>query len=245
VLHTALQSPKTALLSLTTLLVLGTAAQADPIDINYSTSMVVSNIGVSGTSVAGYAGVTGASVNTQATTTYGATLNPPPSGVGSELPLGMIAITPPGGAQGGQWSTTYDDTPFYLTVTVNSVNGNTQAANPSSYVAEGYLTGTVSGNGPSSLTATFVLPSSLPSSFPAGTFGSFSSGGYDAFVSIPYGSTTISNPDGLPGGLSLMANVATEFAAPEPTSLVVLGLLGLAQVGVFRWRNHRRRALGS
>jgi hypothetical protein len=55
-------------------------------------------------------------------------LNPLPSGVGSGLPLGEIAITPPPVAQGVQWSATYNDTPFYLTVNVNSVNGDTHVS---------------------------------------------------------------------------------------------------------------------
>ena len=108
------------------LLVLGTAAQADPINVNYSTSMVISDIGVSGSPAVSYQGVTGATVNTLATATYGAVLDPAPSGVGSALSLGAFTFQPPTG--GG--TTTYDNTPFYLSVTVNSVNGNAQAANP-------------------------------------------------------------------------------------------------------------------
>jgi hypothetical protein len=246
--HTALQTPKRALSSralvcITALLTLNAAAQADPININYSTSMVISDIGLSGPAVVGYSGLTGATVDTQATTTFGTVLNPAPSGVGSGLPLGEITITPPPLPYGEELNTTYNDTPFYLTVTVNSVNGDTQAANPSSYVVEGYLNGTILGNGPSSLTATFVTPGSLSSSFPAGTIASFSSSGYDTFLSIPSSTATISSPDGVPGGLSMMGGAVSEMAAPEPASFVVLALLGLAQVGAVRWRNRRRRGL--
>jgi hypothetical protein len=243
--HALLQSPKTAVLSLASLIFLGTVAQADPINVNYSTSMFISDIGRSGTAVVGYAGVTGASLSTQAATGFGTVLNPLPSGVGSGLPLGEIAITPPPAAQGVQWSATYNDTPFYLTVNVNSVNGDTHAANPSSYVVDGYLTGSLSGSGPSSLTATFVRPDSVSPSYPAGTIASFSSGGYDTFLSIPYGTTTISSPNGIPAGLSLLGGVVAEYATPEPASLVVLGFLGLAQVGAFRTRSRRRRGLAA
>ncbi len=111
------------------LLVLGTAAQADTINVNYSTSMIISDIGVSGSPAVSYQGVTGATVSTLATATYGAVLEPAPAGVGSALSLGAFTFQPPPG--GG--TTTYDDTPFYLSVTINSVNGNTQAANPSTF----------------------------------------------------------------------------------------------------------------
>ena len=230
-----------ALIWMAAILILGTAAQADPINVNYSTSMVITDIGVSGTPLVGYAGVSDATVTTQATTTFGTVLNPPPSGVGSILPLGEIAITPPPTALGMAWSTTYNDTPFYLTVAVSSVTGDSQAANPPSFVVEGYLNGTLSGNGPSSLTATFVRPDSLSSSFPAGTFGSFSSGGYDTFLSIPVSTASVSSPDGVPAGISIAGSLTGEMAAPEPASFVVLALLGLTQVGTVWLRNRRRR----
>lgn len=239
--HNPLQSPSKILLSIASLLLLGTAAQADPLNVNYSTSMVISDIGLSGPAVVGYAGLQGASVSTQASGGYGTVLNPLPSGVGSGLPLGEIAITPPAVAAGMPWTTTYNDTPFYLTVSVNSVDGNTNAAQPSTYVVDGMLNGTLSSNGPSSLTATFFTPSNLPSSFPQGTIASFSSGGQDTFLSIPQGTTTISSPDGVPGGLSLMGGAVSEFATPEPTSWIVLGLLGLGHVGTARFRGRRRR----
>jgi hypothetical protein len=229
------------LLGIAAPLILGTAAQADPITVNYSTSMVITDIGVTGIPVVGYSSLIGATVTTQATTTYGTALNPLPSGVGSVLPLGEIAVTPPPVAYGVTWTSTYNDTPFYLTVTVNSVDGDTHAANPSSFVVEGYLDGTLSMNGPSSLTATFATPGSLPSSFPPGTIGSFSSGGQDTFLAIPSSTTTVSRPDGVPAGLSLAGGVVGEMAAPEPASVVVLALLGLAQGGAIRLRNRRRR----
>jgi hypothetical protein len=228
------------LLSIASLLLVGTAAHADAINVNYSTAMYISDIGQSGPTVAGYWGVTGGTVSPEATTGFGTVLNPLPSGVGSVLPLGEMTIIPPGLSAGTQWSTTYNNTPFYLTVTINSVNGNTQAANPPSYVVEGFLNGTLSATGPSSLTATFVRPDNPSSSFPAGTIASFSSGGYDTFLSIP-STMTISSPDGVPGGLSLAGGVVSEFAAPEPSSWVVVGLLGLAQVGALRLRNRNRR----
>jgi hypothetical protein len=243
--HTSLQSPVRALLTralvcISATLILGTVSHAEPINLDYSTSMVISDIGLNGTPVVGYSGINAATVTTQATTTFGTVLNPPPSGVGSVLPLGEITITPPSVAQGTSWSATYNDTPFYLTVSVNSENGDTHAANPPAFVVEGYLTGALSGNGPSSLTATFVRPESLSSSFPPGTIGSFSSGGYDTFLSIPSSTATISGPNGVPGGLSLAGGLVAEQAAPEPASFVVLALLGLARAGAVRLRSRRR-----
>jgi hypothetical protein len=220
------------------LLILGTAAQADPININYSTSMVISDIGVSGSPAVNYQGVTGATVNTLATATYGAVLDPAPSGVGSALSLGAFTFHSPTG--GG--TTIYDNTPFYLSVTVNSVNGNTQAANPSTYTVDGYLTGTVSATGSSSFTASFVRPDWLAPTFPAGLIGSFSSGGYDTFLSIPSGSIGINDPSGTStGGVALLGRILTEQAAPEPSSVVVLAMLAVGHVATVRLRNRRGR----
>ena len=179
------------------LLVLGTAAQADAINVNvnYSTSMVISDIGVSGAPAVSYQSFTGATVSTLATATYGAVLDPAPSGVGSALSLGAFTFKPnPAGV------TTYDNTPFYLSVTVNSVNGNTQAANPSTYTLDGFFSGTVTATGAQGFSAIFVTSPSLPHTIPPGTFGSFSSGGYDTFLSIPYTSIGVSNPGGIPAG---------------------------------------------
>jgi hypothetical protein len=81
------------------LLGLGTAARADAININYSTSMVITDIGVSGSPAVGYLGISGTTVDTLATTTIGAVLDPAASGVGSALSLGAFTFTPP--ASGG------------------------------------------------------------------------------------------------------------------------------------------------
>ena len=140
--------------------------------------------------------------------------------------------------------TTYNDTPFYLTVTVNSVNGDTHAANPPSFVVEGYLNGTILGQRPVEPDREFVRPDFADFKLPQGTIASFSSGGSRHVPRRSLSSTTtISSPDGVPGGLSIMGGVVAETAAPEPASFVVLALLGLAQVGAVRWRNRRRRGL--
>jgi hypothetical protein len=131
-----------------------------------------------------------------------------------------------------------------LSVTGDSVNGDTRAANPSTYIADGYLNGTISAAGASNFSATLVRPDSLASSFPEGTIGGFSSRGYDTFLSIPFGSAGINDPNGVPtGGVALVGGVVTEFAATEPASFVIIALLGLAQVGMARLRNRRRRGL--
>jgi hypothetical protein len=242
--HTALRSLGRASLFIASLLIAGTAAHADPISVNYSTSMFISNIGVEGAPVVGYVGVTNATASTEATATYGTVLNPLPSGMGSVLPLGRITITPPSG-EDAKATTTYDHTPFYLTVTVNSVNGDPHAANPSTFTVAGYLTGALTSNGPSSLTATFLTPDFQSPSLPAGTIATLSSGGFDTFLSMPGGSTSIGRPDGLPAGLSLGGSVVSVHSAPEPASFAVLALLGLAQAGVVRLRNRRRRGLAA
>jgi hypothetical protein len=173
-----------------------------------------------------------------ATATYGAVINPAPPGVGSALSLGAFTFQSPTG--GG--TTTYDNTPFYLSVTVNSVNGNTQAANPSTYTVDGYLKGTVSATGSSSFTATFLTPDWMSPTFPAGMIGSFSSGGYDTFLSIPTGSVGINDPSGTStGGVALLGGVITEQAVPEPSSVVVLALLAVGHVATIRLRNRRGR----
>ena len=244
--HASMPLPRTVLLSLAALLLSGTAAQADPINVNYSTSMAISNIGVDqGTLSPMYTdGASNVSLMTQATSTFGTILNPMPSGVGTSLPLGQLSIPLPPDPLNHATPSTFDNTPFYLTVTVNSVNGDTHAADPQSFIAYGYLNGNVSINGPSSLTATFIRPDTIDPRFPQGTIASFSSGGYDTFLAIPTGTVSVSDPNGVPGAIIFSGEVVSEYAAhpaPEPGSLVVLGLLGLAQVGAFRWRNRRRR----
>ena len=86
----------------------------------------------------------------------------------------------------------------------------------------------------------------LASSYPVGTIASFSSGGYETFLSVPSSTTTSSSP-GTNVGLSLLGQVVSEQATPtpEPSSLVVLGLLGLAQFGAYRLRNRRRGRLAA
>jgi hypothetical protein len=242
--HTALRSLGWTSLVIASLSIVGTAAHADPISVNYSTSMFISDIGVKGPSVVGYVGVTNTTANTNATATYGTVLNPLPSGMGSVLPLGQIAITPPSG-EGANATTTYDHTPFYLTVTVNSVNGEPNAANPSTFTVAGYLTGALTGNGASSLTATFLTPDFQSPSLPAGTIATISSGGLDTFLTMPGGSTSIGRPDGLPAGLTLGGGLVSVQSAPEPASWAVLALLGLAQAGVVRLRRRRRRRLAA
>jgi hypothetical protein len=243
--HDLLQATKRIVLSVVPLVLMATTAWADPIGINYSTSMVISDIGVTQGSLSLVPGnmLMNAALTTQAATGFGTTLDPAPSGVGTALPLGNLEVwVPPVGA-GYHWTpTTYDNTPFYLTVTVNSLNGNAQAANPSSFTVGGYLNGTLSMNGPSSITATFERPDSVDPRFPQGTIGSFSAGGYDTFLSIPSGTVSSDNPVGA-GGMTLTGEVVAEFSAPEPASWIVLGLLGLAQVGAVRWRGRRRRGL--
>jgi hypothetical protein len=44
-------------------------------------------------------------------------------------------------------------------------------------------------------------------------------------------------------GVALVGGVVTEFAAPEPASVLVVSLLGLALVGTARLRDRRRRDL--
>jgi hypothetical protein len=229
-------------MSMAALALMATTAWADPIRIDYSTSMVISDIGVTQGSLSIAPGnIANATLTTQATTGFGTTLDPAPSGVGSAMPLGGFDSPMIPALAGIQWTpTTYDNTPFYITVTIQSVNGNARAANPASYTVDGYLNGTLSADGPSSITATFIRPDSVDPRFPQGTFASFSTGGYDAFLSLPSGTVSASNPDG-PVSLALGGEAFTEFSTPEPTSMVVLGLLGLAQFGAARWRGRRRR----
>ena len=217
---------------------MSTAAQADPITINYSTSIVISDIGATvGSPGISIQNLTDATVTTQATTAFGTTLNPAPGGVGTVLPLGYLeptAIPALGGYP--TTPTTYDNTPFTVTVTINSVNGNTQAASPASFTAQGFLNGTYSPTGTSNVAATFLGTIGLDPRFPQGLFGSFSSGGYDVFLAIAPGSQGAGSPSGLFSSGPLAADVVVEFATPEPTSLIVAATLGLAHLGLARLR---------
>ena len=123
----------------TTVMVLGLfaqapVAQADPI-INYSATGNVDNSGITGAGpIINFANITNNSFSSP-----------------SHFSLGDFSVT---ALNAGQ-STTYTNTPFEITLVVNTVNGTTPSPNQTPITVTGVLNGTVSGNDQSNVTATY------------------------------------------------------------------------------------------
>ena len=238
--NSAVPTTRRALSALSILLVLGTVARADPIQetLNYSTSMTITDIGVTGTPVVGFQGVSGGSVTTTATNPFGTILGPYPNGVGSAMPLGTFTFSPPP----GQSPTVYTDTPFFLTVTVNSVNGDPSAAVPKSFLIEGFLYGTVSSSQTplTTMSASFSRDSPPDGLYPRGVFGSFSSGGVDTILYVPSGGGSVFLHGGIPNGdFDILGVALGELEVPEPASLLLFAFLGLGLIGRRWWGRGR------
>jgi hypothetical protein len=109
-------------------------AQADPI-INYSATGNVDNSGITGAGpIINFANITNNSFNSP-----------------SHFSLGDFSVT---ALNAGQ-SSTYHNTPFEITLVVNSVDGVTPNPNQTPITVTGVLNGTVTGNDQSSVTATY------------------------------------------------------------------------------------------
>ncbi len=178
--------------------------------VTYDTSMVIGTQGVAGSPAVGFQGITGGAVVSPTPFQLGSFVDPVPAGYGSNVPLGVFTVTiPPAGS-----STTYKDTPFLMTFKVDSVDGNTTAAQPSSFTIQGTLNGTVNSTGIGGLKATFgvfLSDTSFQPNFVAGGFtakNSFYSLTVPAFqVSVDASPTPVS-------GVLVSAS-----SIPEPSTL--------------------------
>lgn len=228
-----------AALLLVPMLLLADHARADSITLNYSTTMSIGDIGVSGPPVIGFVGLQNASDSAAPQPTGQPGEITPDSVVTPLISLGELIVSPPA-VSGSGWSTSYNDTPFYLTVTINSINGSAPAANASSFTVDGYLSGTISSAGTSSVTAALLPPGFPISTYPAGTFGSFPSGDLNVYLTTYSIGTPGNGLITASGQAQVLGGLIAEYATPEPTSWIVFGLLGLAPLAASRLRRDRR-----
>lgn len=137
----------------------------------------------------------------------------------SFLSLGVFQVAP---LKDGQ-ATTYDNTPFTITLLPASVNGETVSADVTPISLTGVLNGTITGSSQSSVVATFD-PIADPS---------FSTGSYTHTVNLTDATLSLV-PSGTGGQTSIQAGFQSsggEAPVPEPTTialfLTTLGGIGL------------------
>ncbi len=128
-------------------------------------------------------------------------------------------------------STTYNNTPFHITLVVNQIQGLVPDPNQTPIVLNGYLNGTITGSKQSSVQATFD---------PIGNI-QFQAGPYENTLTIPDLKLTLV-PSTTNGGLTTaeahLRSFPTGAPVPEPTS-VAMFLTALAGLGI----RHRLRTL--
>lgn len=130
-------------------------------------------------------------------------------------------------------STTYDDTPFQITLTVNQVEGNTPEPNETPIVLSGHLNGTITGGTQSSVQATFDPIGSIK----------FKTGPYSNVLTLPGLTFTLvpsTTNHGLTTAEAHLSTTPTEKPVPEPTSIAMF-LTTIAGIGL-RQRLRGRRA---
>lgn len=142
----------------------------------------------------------------------------------SNVSFGEIQVLPDLGAN---VSTTYDNTPFTLAMTVGEVNGETPSPNDTPIFLEGFLNGTITGETQSNVTLTFNLdPENLPT---------FQVGDYVTTI------TKIDPVDIAPfttnGGRTSIQGRIEAVQIPEPASIAVFLVALAGGIGL------RRRAL--
>jgi hypothetical protein len=205
-------------------------ASADPITLNetYSTTGTIYTPGVTGTPVVSFQGVENGSMTT-----------------GSPFNLGQFVVQMPSSGS----ATTYVNTPFTVSLDVKSVNG-APSPQDAGFKMSGNLSGTVSGSGQSTLTATFFPPYAL---FPEREFNppfagwpSFQTGQWMNHIIPPGDNLPWSDPQlwsvSLPatsgGATPVMAlDTLTPTPVPEPSAWITFGMVGMAILCRYGRRN--------
>jgi hypothetical protein len=200
-------------------------AKADPI-LTYDTAGAVSisppsSFGITGSNMISFVPITSATVDAN-----------------SNISLGFFQVT---GQAAGQ-STTYDNTPFSITYTPTSVDGNavTGTAGSNSATISGLLNGTVTGNDYSTVVATFTKVTDA-------TVQTVDGGNLvTSVISIPQGSQLLVPSTTFNGETTVEALVTTTSVpvnvtpAPEP-STIALFLSTLCGLGLRRHVLARRQ----
>jgi hypothetical protein len=187
-----------------------TTTKADSI-LGYGTAGTIDGTtpgeGVTGANVISFVPITSAQVDTT-----------------SNVPLGYFQVA----ALSAGVSTTYDNTPFGITVLPSTLNG-TALVDPGTVKITGVLNGVVTGGNQSSVVATFTQPSS----------GSFDLGSTSSTLSIPQSSLLLV-PSSAGSGETTVAGIITSVATPEP-STVALFLSTFGGLGLRRYVLRRRQ----
>jgi hypothetical protein len=226
--------------------------KADP-TITYDTSGAVGTTGITGSNVLSFVPITFNSSSTASSTTPSSnTFNSP-----SNFSLGYFQV----GQLDPGVSTTYNNTPFSLTLHFDSVNGQTPTPNATPITISGVLNGTVSGSDVSSVVATFNTPVNTPaagatvnstSSTPTQLTDTFTAGLYNNTLTVPTGnflivpSTSNFGRTTMEGSLTSVLSPAipagqtgggTTTSTPEPTSVALFAMA----IGGLAWHRYRTR----
>jgi len=194
---------RTSILALGLLAGASAGVHASPV-INYSTSGAIDSTGVTGTPVISFNSLVQNTVDV---------------GSGSNLSLGDFQVA---GLPGNQ-TTTYNNTPFNISLLVNQVDGTTPNPNQTPLQISGELNGTVVGNDTSNVTATFN-PLNNPN---------FQTGLYENTLSVPSSKSLVASTtnSGQTSAEAVITSTTNTQPTPEPTSiaffLMCLGGIGL------------------
>jgi hypothetical protein len=194
---------RTSILTLGLLAGASAGVHASPV-FNYSTSGAIDSTGVTGTPVISFNSLVENTVDV---------------GSGSNLSLGDFQVA---GLPGNQ-STTYNNTPFHISLLVNQVDGTTPDPNQTPLQLSGELNGTIVGDHTSNVTATFN-PLNNPK---------FQTGLYENTLTIPSSKSLVASTtnSGQTTAEAFITSTTNTHPTPEPTS-IALFLMCLGGIGL-------------